>query len=153
MNIFGKTDRVITAPHDINTGWSSRREGLECHAHVHWPIMNQPTDRHMRHLGWRLLSQFSPFRYFPIISELWNAGHPYDITFIFDRCHRSSAAETPDNYERNLRYLTYTFAKSWFPVTEKLTNGALVNPTPGLITIHNNAGNVWNNVCLWLAKR
>ena len=27
--------------------------------------------------------------------------------------------------------MTYTFAKSKFPVTEKLTNGALVTPTPG----------------------
>ena len=50
--------------------------------------------------------------------------------FIFDRCHHSWAAETPDKYERNLKYLTYVFDKSKFPVTEKSTNGALVIVTP-----------------------
>ena len=49
--------------------------------------------------------------------------------FIFDRCPRSSAAETPDKYEHDLKYLTYTFAKSKFLVTEKLTNRTLVTPT------------------------
>ena len=39
---------------------------------------------------------------------------------------------TPGKYERDLRYLTYKFVKSKFPVIEKLTNGALVTPTPAL---------------------
>ena len=60
-----------------------------------------------------------------------NTCYIYDITFIFDRCRRSRAAETPGKYECDLRYLAYTFTKSNFPVTEKLTNGALVTPTPG----------------------
>ena len=46
-------------------------------------------------------------------------------------CHRSWAAETPGKYEHDWNYLTHTFAKSKFPVTEKLANGALVTPTPG----------------------
>ena len=45
-------------------------------------------------------------------------------------CHRSWAAETPDKYECDWKYLSYTFAKSKFPVTEKSTNWALVTPTP-----------------------
>ena len=59
-----------------------------------------------------------------------NTGYLYDITFIFDRCRRSWAAETPDKYERYWKYLSYTFVKSKFSVTEKLTNGALVTPHP-----------------------
>ena len=43
----------------------------------------------------------------------------------------AAPAETPGKYEHDWKYLTYTFAKSQFPVTEKLTNGALVTPTPG----------------------
>ena len=60
-----------------------------------------------------------------------NTGYPCDVTFIFDRCHRSWAAETPDKYECDWKYLNYTSAKSKFLVTEKLTNEALVTPTPG----------------------
>ena len=41
-------------------------------------------------------------------------------------------AETPGKYEYDWNYLTYTFAKSKFPVTEKLANGALVTPIPTL---------------------
>ena len=55
------------------------------------------------------------------------------MTFIFDRCHRSSAAETPAKYERDLKYVSYYCDKSKFSVTEKLTNGPLVTPTPGLL--------------------
>ena len=51
--------------------------------------------------------------------------------FLFDRCHRSWAAETPDKYERDRKYKTYTFAKFKFFVTGKLTSEALVTPTPG----------------------
>ena len=38
--------------------------------------------------------------------------------------------ETPNEYERDLKYLTNTFSKSKFPVMEKLINIALVTPTP-----------------------
>ena len=54
------------------------------------------------------------------------------MTFIFDRCHRSWAAETPAKYERDLQYVTYYCDKSKFSDTEKLTNGALVTPTTEL---------------------
>ena len=75
-------------------------------------------------------SQLSQFRYFPIFHNNQNNGYLYDITFISDRCHRTWAAETPDKYKRDRKYLTYTFAKSKFHVNEKLTNEALVTPTP-----------------------
>ena len=45
----------------------------------------------------------------------------YEITFIFDGGHRSWAAETPYKYERDWKYLTYSFAIPNFRVTEKLT--------------------------------
>ena len=61
-----------------------------------------------------------------------NSGYLYDIKFIFGWCHRSWAAVTPGKYEHDWKYLNYIFAKSKFPVTEKLTNGALVTPTPVL---------------------
>ena len=60
-----------------------------------------------------------------------NSGCLNDIKFIFGRCHRSWAAETPGKHEHDCKYLSYTFAKSKFPLTEKLTNGALVTLTPG----------------------
>ena len=55
--------------------------------------------------------------------------------FIFDRCHHSSAAETPVKYELGLKYLTYTFDESKFPVTKKLANKYLVIPTPLFTTL------------------
>ena len=50
--------------------------------------------------------------------------------FIFDRCRRSSAAVTPVKYECGANNLTGTLAWSKIWLTEKLTNGALVTPTP-----------------------
>ena len=46
-------------------------------------------------------------------------------------CHRSAAAVTLVKYECDSRNLTCTFARSKILLTEKLTNGALVTPTPG----------------------
>ena len=76
-----------------------------------------------------------PFFSVPLFSHFFpndqNSDYLYDIKFIFDSCHRSWAAETPGIYEHDRNYLTYTFAKTKFPVTEKLANGALVTPIPG----------------------
>ena len=55
-----------------------------------------------------------------------------DIAFIFDRCRRSSAAMTPVKYECDLKNITCTFARLKILLTEKLTKGALVTPTPGM---------------------
>ena len=65
---------------------------------------------------------------FPNFHNNQNNGCVYNITFIFDRCHHSWAAKTPGKYERGWKYLTYTCAKSKFPITEKLTNGAYRHP-------------------------
>ena len=54
--------------------------------------------------------------------------------FIFDRCCRSSAAVTPVKYECDANDITGTFARSKILLTEKLTNGALVTPIPGVPT-------------------
>ena len=45
----------------------------------------------------------------PLLSHFQNCQNTdylYDSTFIFYRCHHSSAVETPDKYERGLKYLT-----------------------------------------------
>ena len=54
-----------------------------------------------------------------------------NITFIFDRCRRSSAAVTLVKYECDAKNLTGTLAGSKSVLMEKITNGALVTPTPG----------------------
>ena len=63
--------------------------------------------KNLLHLGSGLLSQFSPFRYFPNLLEL--PKHWLPVREIWTRLKIS---------------------KSKFPVKEKLTNGALVIPTP-----------------------
>ena len=71
-----------------------------------------------------------PF-FFHFFQNFQNTLYLYIITFIFDMCHCSWAAETPDKYERDLKYPTYTFGESNFGVTENMTNGALLTPTQG----------------------
>ena len=55
-------------------------------------------------------------------------GYLFNTTFIFAGCHSSWAAETPGKYERDKKYLSYTFPKSNLPIT-KLTDESLVTPT------------------------
>ena len=55
-----------------------------------------------------------------------------NITFIFDRFRRSSAAVTAVKYECDSRILRSTFRKSKILLTEKSANGALVTLTPEL---------------------
>ena len=55
---------------------------------------------------------------------------------IFDWCRCSSAAVTPVKYECDANNLTGTFARSKILLPEKLTNGALVTPTPDAIWPH-----------------
>ena len=51
--------------------------------------------------------------------------------FMFDRCHRSSAAVALVKYKCDSNNLRGTFTRSKILLTEKLTSGALVTPTPG----------------------
>ena len=80
-------------------------------------------------LGWGLLSHFLRSVIFPFFPNVQNSGYMY-IRFIFGRYHRTWAAETPGKYDHDWYNLTYTLAKSEFPVTEKLANGASVTPIP-----------------------
>ena len=59
-------------------------------------------------------------------------GYLFNITLIFVRCRRSLAVVTSVKYGCNLKDLLCTFVGSTISLTEKLTNGALVTPTPGL---------------------
>ena len=70
-----------------------------------------------------------------IFQHCQNTGYLLNIIFIFDRCRRSSAAVTPVKYECDANNLTGTFARSKILLTEKLTNRALVTPTPWAVNI------------------
>ena len=75
-----------------------------------------------------------PIASVPLFSQIFFIvkRHLLNIAFIFDRCRRSSAAGTPVKYEYDSRNLACSFARSKILLTEKLTNGALVTPTPVL---------------------
>ena len=88
-----------------------------------------------RGLVWGLLSQFALLRYFLKFSSLSKNTLTDNIAFIFHMCHRSSAPGTHVKYECDSRNLACTFARSKIFLTEKLTNGALVTPTPGLCSV------------------
>ena len=72
-------------------------------------------------------------------------------------CRHSLAAVTPVKYECHSKNLTGTFARSNILLTEKLTKGALVTPTPDLystlptvvlyvMSCHNTAETLYNMV-------
>ena len=67
---------------------------------------------------------------FLLVSGTGPPGY-FEDWFIFDRCRCSSAAGTPVKYECDSRNPTCTFSRSKIFLTEKLTNRALVSPTPG----------------------
>ena len=83
--------------------------------------------------GWGLLNQFAPFRYFPNFPALSKHMLTIEYHVYVDSCHRSSAAVAPVKYKCDLNNLRGTFTRSKILLTEKLTNGALVTPTPGLV--------------------
>ena len=84
-------------------------------------------------LGYRGGGSFQSFSrsvIFPIFHTCKGTGHLLNIMFIFVRCRHSWNAVTCDKYECQLKYVNYTFAKSNFPVREKLINGYLVTSQP-----------------------
>ena len=85
------------------------------HCKYQWAILNKQ--------GWGLLNNFP---HSLIFQNHQNSAHLLSITFIFDRCHRSSAAVTPVKYECDWGDLRSTFAKSILSLTEKLMDAALV---------------------------
>ena len=82
--------------------------------HGQWRCVQRPSTRsHLLRSG---VGVTKPIYSVPLFSHFFhinqNNGYLHDITFIFDRCHCSWAAETPDKYEFDQKSLTYTFAKS-----------------------------------------
>ena len=57
-----------------------------------------------------------------------------NITFILDRCHHRSAVVTSVKNERDWKDLRGIFAKSITSPAEKLMSGALVLPTPDILS-------------------
>ena len=78
-----------------------------------------------------------------------NTCYLMNITFIFDRCHRSSAAVAPVKYECDSNNLRSTFEWWKFFLMEKLMNGALVTPTPVLITAGWSIKKISHTVLYW----
>ena len=87
-------------------------------------------------LGWGFLKQFPTFHCFPNFQHHRNTRLILNITVIFDRCRRSSAAVTPVKYKCYSENLKGTFARSKTLFTEKLTNGALVSPSQFPVSSH-----------------
>ena len=80
--------------------------------------------------GWGLLSRFHPFRCFPIFSTSPNYMLNIEYYVHIWQVHLS-AVLTPVKYESHSKNATSTFVKSKIWHMDKLTNGALVTPTPG----------------------
>ena len=60
-----------------------------------------------------------------------NAGYLLNVTFLFDRYHRSLAEVTSAEWDDDLTDSSHTFAKLTLPLTEESTKGILVIPNPG----------------------
>ena len=73
--------------------------------------------------------------FFQVFLNHKNTIYLLNITYIFDRCHRSLAGATVVQVECDLRDLTNIFARSKISLTDKITNPALVTPpSPQSIT-------------------
>ena len=70
---------------------------------------------------------------FRIFHYYHNTRFLLNITFIFERCRRSSDAEVPVKYKCDSNNLRGSIGRSKILLTEKFTNGGLVTPTPGLL--------------------
>ena len=68
----------------------------------------------------------------PFFQNHQSTRHLLNVTFIFDRCHHSTAVVAPVKYESDSENLTGTFARHKIYLMEKFMNRALVTPTPGL---------------------
>ena len=68
---------------------------------------------------------------FPVFQNYQNTIWLLNIMPIFGRYHRSLVVVIPGKYECDSKTQTITFAWSKIVLIEKLTNRALVTPTPG----------------------
>ena len=78
-------------------------------------------------LGWGLLNQFTPFRYFLNLSAF--SKQPLAIeyhVYIWQLSPQLSCGDTSQIWMRFKEYITSTFARSKILLTTKLRNGALV---------------------------
>ena len=80
--------------------------------------------------GGGYLANFLRSVIFLIFQYYQNTRYLLQIKFIYDRCRRSSAAGAPVKYTCDSKNLKGTFAISKILLVEKLTNEALVTPTP-----------------------
>ena len=76
-------------------------------------------------------ANFLHYVIFRIFQYHHNTCYLLNITFIFDRCRRSLAAVAPVKYKCDSNNLRGSFGRSKILLTEKLTDGDLVTPTPG----------------------
>ena len=89
-------------------------------------------------LGGNYEANFPRFVILPNFQHHENTRYLFNITFIFDRCHRSWVAMTPVKHECDVKKWTGTFARSKIQLAENLTNGALVTPTPAFFDSSSN---------------
>ena len=72
---------------------------------------------------------------FPIFQSYQNICYLKDICSYLTGVNPAQLQRHPANMNMIENTQPYNFAKSKFPSTEKLTNGALVTPTPALHTL------------------
>ena len=68
-------------------------------------------------------------RFYLVLQNYQSIGYLSNITFIFNRCHRSLTAVTPVKYECDSNDIVGTFSTWEMPLTEKLTKLVSVTPT------------------------
>ena len=82
---------------------------------------------------WNRVVATKPVSSVSLISVLFSIENTHwilNITFIFDRFGHSSASVASVEYKCDSNNLRGTFCKIEILLTEKLTNGAMVTPTP-----------------------
>ena len=116
---------VMSQKHDTCVKWSGNSA---CH-HGAWSTLVQLM---ASQLGWGLLSQFPPFRYFPIFAESskYHLPNEYHI-YIWKVSPQPSCGDTCQIWMW-FDYLTCASARLKISLTEKSTNRALVTHTPDL---------------------
>ena len=127
--------------HNSLTHTATAPSGTISHSFIISMGNNQVSDKsntlnnHCRLMSWGggYLANFLRSVFFRIFQYHQNTRYLLNIAFIFDRCRRSSAAVAPVKYKFDSNNVRGTFARTKILLTEKLTNGALVTPTPGII--------------------
>ena len=86
--------------------------------------------------GWGIRNHFPSFRFFLIFHHCEIISYLLNITSIFDKCHRSSAALTPVKYKSDSKNLTGIFFAKWKMLNGEINEWGFSNtPTPGRVKI------------------